>query len=285
MNKIRIVTDSSAHFLDPTLVARYKITVVPNTITFSDQRFREGIDMDAASFFRLASSGSIPTLIPPTVEQFASAYAALHRETDRILSIHVSRAMNATCDNAQKATLSLAGRCTIYVLDLMTASVGLGMLVEMAARLAETTNSVEQLARTIRKQVGSVYSVFYTELFAYLQRAGLVSESQAILGDMLGIKPFVTIEDGEMLAMEKVRTRAQATDRFVEFAAEFAATDRTVILHAGMTPNEHVYQLRERLSTELGWPPCLLAPYNPSLATYIGTDALGLVVQQREESA
>ena len=265
MNKIRIVTDSSAHFLDPTLVARYKITVVPNTITFSDQRFREGIDMDAASFFRLASSGSIPTLI--------------------LFKGGVSRAMNATCDNAQKATLSLAGRCTIHVLDSMTASVGLGMLVEMAARLAETTDSVEQLARTIRKQVGSVYSVFYTESFAYLQRAGLVSESQAILGDMLGIKPFVTIEDGEMLAMEKVRTRAQATDRFVEFAAEFAATDRTVILHAGMTPNEHVYQLRERLSTELGWPPCLLAPYNPSLATYIGTDALGLVVQQREESA
>ncbi len=280
--KIRIVTDSSAQFLNPDVIAEYGIIVIPQTITFGSQRFREGIDLDPLGFFKLANSGSAPILTPPTVEQFADVYQNLYRSTDQILSIHISRALSKTLENSQAATHPLLGRCNIQLIDSLTTSVGLALLVEAAAKMAAQTDSIEAVARSIRKQVSSVYTIFYSETFTALQRAGLVSESQAILGAMLGIRPFLTIEDGELVAMEKVRTRAQAIDKLVEFAAEFESTDRTVILHSNGTPNETLRQFQERLQTELGWGRQPMALYGPSLGTFIGTDALGIVVYQAE---
>lgn len=282
MAKIRIVTDSSAQFLDPSVVVRYGIIVVPQTITFGAQRFRENIDLDTAHFFQLANSGLTPTLIAPSVEQFSDVYAALHRETDRILSIHISRAMSKTCDNAQQATGTLLGRCSITILDSMTTSIGLAKLVEYAAKLAETGDSLDGLARLIRKRVPHIYTVFYTDSFPYLERGGLVSESQSVLGAMLGIKPFLTIEEGELVTMEKVRTRAQAIDKLIEFVAEFETSDQLVILQNASTPSEQIRGLQERLATELNQTNCPVVTYNPSLGTYIGTDALGIIVYQDE---
>ncbi len=282
MGKIRIVTDSSAHFLDATFVGRNGITVVPQTISFGAQRFREGVNLDAVDFFKLASSNPLPTLIPPTVEQFSDVYARLHRETDRILSIHLSRAMSKTWENAQEATRALLGRCTITVIDSMTTSVGLAKLVESAVQLTDKTDSLDQVARIIRKRLPHVYTVFYTDTFPYLQRGGLVSESQAVLGAMLGIKPFVTIEEGELVTMEKVRTRAQAIDKLIEFAAEFDTTDQLVILHNASTSADQIRQLQERLASELGQKGCPLVVYGPSLGTFIGTDAMGIIVYQGE---
>ncbi len=278
--KIRIVTDSSAQFLDPTIVSRYGIKVLPQTITFGGQRFRENTDLDTAGFFQLAGSGMIPMLVPPTVEQFTEVYTALHRETDRILSIHLSRAMSKTWDHAQQATRSLLGRCSITVLDSMTASVGLAMLVEEAAKLAETTQSLDEVARAIRKRVPFVYAIFYTETFPYLQRGGMVSESQAVLGAMIGFRPFLTIEDGELVSMEKVRTKSQAVDKLIEFVAEFDTQDRLVILQHTPAPTDQTRQLQDRLVSELGQrvPPVVM--YSPSLGTYIGTDAMGIIVFQ-----
>src|ERR1700694_3653697 len=153
MAKIRIVTDSAAQFLDPGSVARYGITVIPHTLTIGGQRFHENVDLDSASFFKLAgqTAESLPVLTPPTVAQFTDVYRALHRETDQILSIHLSAAMSTTSENAIQATHSPLGRCTIQVIDSMTASVGLAHLVEAAAKLAETTDSIDYITRLIRK--------------------------------------------------------------------------------------------------------------------------------------
>lgn len=282
MGKIRIVTDSAAHFLDPSVPARYRIEVLPHTVILGGRRFRDGIDLTPSDFAHQLAAGATPTMTPPTIEQFQRTYATLMRETDLILSIHLSQAISGACTNARAAAQSLLGRCTVHVLDSMTASVGLGWLVETAGQMAEDAETLDALARAIRKQSARVYTMFYVETLEHLQRAKLLSESHATLGTMLGLKAFVTIEDGQLVAVEKARTRAQAVDKILEFVAEFNPANNLVILQATDTPGELAVSLQARLSTELHWPASIVA-YQPSLGAFLGADATGVIIYQRSE--
>jgi DegV family protein with EDD domain len=281
VGKVRIVTDSSAHFPNPDIVARYDIQVLPLTVQLGAQTFREGTDIDPDTFFRLASHGSPSgTLIAPPVEAFADLYKRLNRETDQILSLHMSRHISQTWENARAASKTLLGRCEIMALDSMTLSVGLALLVETAAQAAEDGADLEEIVRMIRAMLPRVYSVFYVESLDYLRHNGLLSEAQSILGTMLDIKPFLTIEEGELIPMEKVRTQTQAIDKLVEFVAEFSILERLVILQSAPYPTDRTRQLQDRLAVEFPGRQFPIVMYGPSLATMIGPDGMGVVVQE-----
>lgn len=281
MGKVRIVTDSSAHFLTPDPVTRYGIQVVPLTIHIGSQTFQEGSDLDAETFFRMVSHTSHGvSLSPPPVETFANLYAHLNRTTDQILSLHLSRHMSQTWHHALAASRTLLGRCEIVTLDSMTTSVGLAMLVETAAQAAEQGATLDEVVRIVRAMLPHVYSVFYVNSLDYLRRNGLLSEAQAILGTMLDIKPFLTIEEGEIIPMEKVRTQAQAIDKLVEFVAEFSELDRLVILQHTPYPTDCTRQIQDRLAAEFPGRTFPTMMYGPSLATMIGPDGIGVVVYE-----
>ena len=281
MGKVRIVTDSSAHFLHPDVIDRYHIEVVPLTIHIGSQSFKEGTELDADAFFQLASHGGPKARIsPPTVDDFAAVYSRLNRETDQVLSLHMARPMSRTWNNALKASKTLLGRCEIVVLNSMTTSAGLGLLVEATAQAAETGDSIDDVVRIVRAMLPRIYSVFYVDTLDYLQYNGLLSEAQSILGTMLNIKPFLTIEEGELIPMEKVRTQSQAIDKLVEFAAEFSDLEQLVILQNTPYPTDQTRMLQDRLAIEFGGRDFPAMMYGPSLATMIGPDGMGVVVYE-----
>jgi DegV family protein with EDD domain len=281
LGKVRIITDSSAHFLHPETIERYQILVAPFTIHLGVQSFREGIDLDADGFFRLAGQGGpVATLTAPSVDDFAELYHHLNRETDQILTLVMSRRISQAWENARAASKTLLGRCEIAALDSKTMSAGLAMLVETAAEIAEEGASLDEVIRIVRAMLPRVYSVFYVDTLDYLHRNGLLSEAQSILGTMLDIKPFLTIEDGELIPMEKVRTQAQAIDKLVEFVAEFASLEKLVILHNTPYPTERTRLLQDQLAIEFPGYHFPLMMYGPSLASMIGPDGMGIVVYE-----
>jgi DegV family protein with EDD domain len=284
LSKVRIITDSSAHFLDPQVIERYQILVAPFTIHLGAQSFREGTDLDADTFFRLASQGGpVATLTAPSVEEFAELYQQLNQETDQILALVMSRRISQAWENARAASKTLLGRCDIAAVDSKTMSAGLAMLVETAAEIAEEGASLDDVVRMVRAMLPHVYSVFYVDTLDYLYRNGLLSEAQSILGTMLDIKPFLTIEEGELIPMEKVRTQAQAIDKLVEFVTEFSSLENLVILHNTPYPTERTRLLQDQLAVEFPGYQFPLMMYGPSLASMIGPDGMGIVVYEAEE--
>jgi len=284
LGKVRIITDSSAHFLDPDTIERYQIRVAPFTIHLGAQSFREGTDLDADTFFRLASQGGpVATLTAPSVEEFAELYHQLNQETDQVLALVMSRRISQAWENARAASKTLLGRCDIAAVDSKTMSAGLAMLVEKAAEIAEEGASLDDVVRTVRAMLPHVYSVFYVDTLDYLHRNGLLSEAQSILGTMLDIKPFLTIEEGELIPMEKVRTQAQAIDKLVEFVTEFSSLEKLVILHNTPYPTERTRLLQDQLAVEFPGYQFPLMMYGPSLASMIGPDGMGIVVYEAPE--
>lgn len=281
MRKVRIVTDSSAHFLDPDSVRRFGIEVVPLTLRLGGQALREGVDLDAEGFFQLMERHDEPvTLEAPSVEAFAGVYQRLSAETDQILSLHLSREISPTWDRARAASRTLLGRCEIVPLDSLTISAGLALLVETAAEVAARGAPLGEVVRVVRAALPRVYTVLYVETLDTLRHNGVLSEAQSVLGAMLDIKPFLTVEGGELIAMEKARTELGAIDKLVEFVTEFGELERLIVLQNTPYPTERTRLLQERLAAELAGRDFPVMMYGPSLAALVGADALGVVVYE-----
>lgn len=281
--RIRIVTDSSAHFLDPSVIERYQITVLPLSFSLNGVIYRDDHPAEAERFMAaLRESNATPEILSPSADEIAEVYARLHRETDRILSLHISREIHGLWNTARTAADRLLGRCDISIVDSGTMAVGLALLVEAAARYAETTDSLDDVIRLIRKLIPRLYAVFNVPNLSYLRRAALMGHAQTILGEMLGIRPFVTIEEGRLVAMEKVTSDLATVDKLVEFVTEFAMVEHIVILQDTLAPNPLAAQLIERLRLEFADRNYPILPYKTSTACVFGPGALGVMVFEAE---
>ena len=278
MTQVKIITDSSAD-LPPEIAAALGITVLPLTIHFGNKVFREGVDLNAQEFFdHLAHNGAFPKATPPPLDLFESTYAELMKQTDQIVSIHVSSKLSQTFMRAQRAAAPLLGRAKIHVIDSQLVSVGLGTLVIAAAQAAARGENVHQVVRLVRGMIPRIYIAFFSDTLEYLERGGRIRKAQAILGGMLNIKPLLIFEDGDLVALEKVRTRAKAVEKLVEFIVEFTHIERMVILHS-TTPDD-VNLLIEQINLALPNLEMKVELYGPTLGAHLGPGALGVVVYE-----
>lgn len=285
MARVRVVTDSTA-YLEPDIVEKLGITVLPMQIYLGAEVMEEGPDFDKEMFFRLMARSPIPPRSEPLpVEVFAQTYETLSRSTTHILSLHVSSQLSDVCKVARQAANTLLGRCRITVVDSETISVGLGILVKASAEAAAKGQSLDDITRIIRGMIPRIYVVFFVETLDYLEREDRIRPAQALLGAMLNIKPFLTMQDGELIPMEKVRSRDKAVDKLFEFISEFSDIEQITILQSTPHPTEDTKLLLERLDIAF---PGLEAPivvYGPTLASHLGLGALGVVVFEGEEGS
>ncbi|GIK43603.1 MAG: DegV domain-containing protein [Chloroflexota bacterium] len=278
--KVAIITDSTA-YLEPGEAEKLGVHVIPVTIQLGNDRFLEGINIDSDELFRRLNYGApYPASLPPDPAVFEELYTRLHKQTDQMLSIHISSHLSKTLQQARFGAESLLGRCTIELVDSMTTSVGLGILVKAAARAANDGATLDDIVRLVRGMIPHIYLVFYVETMDYLERSGRIGKAQAILGSMLNIKPILFMEDGDIIPLEKVRTTEKAIEKLFEFVAEFDNLEQTAIIQPNKQPNKEAKTLKERLEQSF---PSLRFPiiqYGPDLATRVGPNAMGIVVYE-----
>lgn len=280
---VHIVTDSAAHFTTPHFLHQQPITVVPNKISIAGKTYREGIDLTADEAMRLmAYQPYAPLVTPPTEDEYADVYDRLSRTCDAIISIHASRELLPSYDHALAASRQFAGRCPIAVIDSQTICAGQGLLVKVALKASEQEQTLDDMVRKVRGAIERIYSVYYVETVSYLLQNKIMSPSHTVLSTILGVKPFLGIEHGRMVLIEKVRTRAQAIDRLVEFVVEFADVDDVVILQHKSYMSEQTRMVQDRLALDFPGQYFPYALYGPTLAALIGPDATGIVVLEKE---
>lgn len=278
--KVAIITDSTAYF-EPGDVEKLGIHVVPLNMQLGNERFLETSEITTNELFRRVEYGApFPVSVPPDPAAFEALYSSLHKETDQILSIHISGHLSDTIRKAKMGAESLLGRCTIEVVDSMTTSVGLGILVKAAAQAANDGATMDEIVRLVRGMIPHIYLVFFVETMDYLERNGRIGRAQAILGSMLNIKPILFMEDGDIIPLEKVRTVERAIEKLFEFVAEFDNLEQTAIIQRSKHPHKEARNLQERLEQSFPDFEFPIIQYGPDLATRVGPDALGIVVYE-----
>lgn len=280
---IHIVTDSGAVFTNARTIQQYPVTVVPNKINIGGKLYRENVDFTADEAMKIiATQTRPPEIIPPTVEEFAAIYGRLSRTSTAIVSIHTSREISQSWQNAREAARQVSGSCEVAVVDSQTICVGQGMLVRLGSQAILEGREFEDVVNVVRGAVERIFSVYYVESPLYLQRSELMSESRTILLAMLGLKPFLSIEDGRLIVTEKVRTRSQAVERLVEFLTEFEELEDAAIIQNRPHITEQTRILQDRLAVDFPGRHFPYTLYGASLAALIGADATGVVVLEKE---
>jgi len=275
---IKIVTDSSSD-MSPHLAAELGVTVIPMRISFGNRVYHDGVDIDRADYYRhLTKSMVLPTSEPPLPEEFQQAYGRLLKNADQILSIHLSSKLSKTVQVAQETAKAFLGRSKITIVDSRLVSWGQELLVTMAAEAAQKGLLLEDIVRLVRGLIPHVYMVFFVENVEYLEHHGHFSRGRILTDNLPGVRPLLIMEDGEVVPMEKVRTRGKSVDRLFEFVTEFARFDRVMILQG--RPSDEAQLLFERLLEVFPEKRLDVRPYGPALATYLGPDALGIVVHE-----
>jgi DegV family protein with EDD domain len=171
---IKIVTDTTCD-LPPAWLSQYHLTLVPISIQFGLETFREGLTIDPDLFYqRLQIGDVIPTTSQPSVGQFSEIYQMLAADGSEILSIHVTSKLSGTWQSARLAARQLEDKVKVRVVDSLTGSVGLGFMVREAAQLAAAGLPAEEIVSHIVARRGQVNVFVMLKDLRYARMSGRV---------------------------------------------------------------------------------------------------------------
>jgi DegV family protein with EDD domain len=218
-----IVVDSTADF--PEAPQRFpNWRVVPLYVRFGDESYRDYVELEPEAFYaRLRSAAETPSTSQPTPGDFLAAYEEL-AGYERILSLHIAGKLSGTIESARSAARLLDGD-RIRTIDSQSASAAIAMLgLAIQRRLGHgtTDEEVDELVARYRREAGLLFTV---ETLEYLARGGRIGRARAWAGELLNIKPILSIKEGEVLPVKRVRGNRKA---FLEFASAFEAGTRDV---------------------------------------------------------
>lgn len=277
---VRIVTDSTAD-LSREEAAALGVTVVPLNVYFGDEALRDGIDIDATTFYeRLATAKELPRTSQPSVERFKAAYEELAKETDEIVSIHLSSRLSGTMNSASVARDEVSHELHIELIDTYTVSLALGAIVTDAAEAAKAGASMAEVVDVARRTMDRVSVAIVVDTLEYLQRGGRIGRARSLLGSVLSIKPIIHVEDGEVAPLERVRTRSRAVERIFEMATADKTLRRLVVACTG--DDEQALELIDRIRPVMPHTDVRLGRIGPVVGVYTGPNALGCAMVRRE---
>jgi DegV family protein with EDD domain len=270
---VAIVTDSTAD-LPSELARKRSITVVPLTLHFEGKSLLDGVDITPADFYRqLPAATTHPTTSQPSAGRFAETYAALLKDHDAIVSVHISEKLSGTYASARQGA-DLTDPKRVHVIDSELASMSLGLLTLAASELAAKgadAESIENKALAMRDQVQTYFSVATLE---FLRRGGRIGRASALLGSVLQVKPVLCIRDGLVTPLERVRTFDRALTRVIELVR---AVDRgqgvcAIVGHADAEDAaERVARELEPIAETL-----MIQPLGPVVGAHAGPGVVGV---------
>jgi len=213
-----IVLDSTADFPDaPERFPNFR--VVPLYVRFGDESFRDYVDIEPAQFYeRLQSAAELPTTSQPTPGDFLAAYESLGGY-ERILSLQISSTLSGTYGSAVTAG-EMLGDGRVRVVDTRTVSASLALLALAVQRRLEQGTTDEEIDALVERYGREHYLLFTVNTLEYLQKGGRIGRAAALAGAMLNIKPILTIRDGEVVPLKKVRGAAKAFEEFKQLFEE-----------------------------------------------------------------
>lgn len=276
MARVKIVTDSGAD-IPADVAAELGITVVPLTIHFGDEEYKDGVEMDAKQFYQRLYAGHLPRTSQPSPAEFEAVYRELQQDADAIVSCHLSSELSGTMQSAVLASKMDGIDVPVHVVDSRSASLGIGWMAMEAARMAKDGVDAGAIASHVRAIAERHKVLFVVDTLEFLQRNGRIGRAQAFVGGLLNIKPLLTIDDGVVAPLERARGRAKARARLLDLVAAGVGDQRVRVgvMHSDAADEAEALaeQLRQRLNVE----ELMVGMLGATVGTHAGPGTLGVV--------
>lgn len=279
---VRIVTDSTSD-IPPHMAQALGISVVPLSVIFDEEVYRENIDISPDLFYeKLQKAKNLPTTSAPSVGDFLQTYREVLKETDEIVSIHLSSRLSATYSNACQAAAQLNDEgARIDVVDSQVVSLGMLFLARASAKAAAAGATVDAIKKLMEGMVPRLHIYVLLDTLEYVRRGGRIGRARAFIGTMMRVKPILSIRDGEVHPEERVRTRAHALDRVFQMATSFPNVEEIGVAYS--TNGEEAETMKKRIEEALGENTRVeLTRLGPVIGVHAGPGVLGVGILEGE---
>jgi DegV family protein with EDD domain len=278
---VKIVTDSLSDITSD-IAEELGITVVPVYVRFGEEVYRDRVEMTTDEFYhRLVHDSTWPTTTQPTPGDFIDVYNRLSSETDEILVVTLSSKLSGTYESALHAKKMEEKRCRIEVIDSQTVVMGLGLIVISAAKAAQAGASLGEVSDLVRGAMPRSHAIMVFDTLKYLAKGGRIGKARGLLGSLLSVNPILTMRDGEVAPLTRVRSRTAGMDYLYDFVAGFSHIEELAVEHA-TTPDE-ADSLLERLGS-LHPKECIYkSTVSPVIGTYVGPHVLSVSVLEAQK--
>jgi DegV family protein with EDD domain len=282
MKRFVVVTDSTSN-LSEDLAKEYNVPVIPLNVHWSEESYLDGVTLDAETFYRwLRERKDFPKTSQPSAGAFIEFFkdVAERYETDTILGVFISSDMSGTLASALQAQAQLAEQAPalrIELEDSRSVSMGLGLQVLAGTRAAQAGKTIEEGIEAVHKCRDRLSVIFAVNTLEFLHRGGRIGGAARLVGSALNLKPVLTVEDGRVEALEKVRSRRKSLRRVIQITQERLGGKRPVevaIMHA--EAQEDLPWFVEQVVGELNPERLYQQVLTPVVGTHGGPGTIGL---------
>jgi DegV family protein with EDD domain len=276
MGKTVVVTDSTA-YIPSDLLVKHGIRTVPLSVVWGNEVLRDGIDILPPQFYaRLKTAKTMPSTSQTTPEEFTKLFKPIIDAGDSILTVLISSKLSGTVDSAVQAKAAFpAGR--IEVIDTQTTAIALGFVALAAARAVQGGADLAEAAAVARKAVDSSGVIFVVDTLEFLRRGGRIGGAAAFLGTALNMKPLLTVQDGKVEALDKVRTKSKATERLLDLIEQKVGSRRPLRIGTlQAAAEEEARALLETAKKRFHPDETVFTEVSPVIGTHVGPGTIGL---------
>jgi DegV family protein with EDD domain len=273
---VAVVSDSNA-YLPKRLAEASGLLVLQQYVNFADGRREHDDEVDLEAFFdEMRSAEELPKTSHPTVEDFRGAYEGLLGSSDAIVSVHSSGKLSRTTEAAAEAAAQLGAEDRVHVVDSEYIGGGLGLIALAAARRAAAGESVERVVATVHDARDELKMWFAIDTLEFLRRGGRIGAASAWIGSTLRVKPILTIEGGQMMPVERVRTSQRAFERLVDYARQRHSSGADAWMVQHVRSPEQAELLIERAREVFETEPIFVSELGAVVGTHTGPGLIGL---------
>jgi DegV family protein with EDD domain len=276
MSKVVIVTDSTA-YIPTELVLRYGLRIVPLSVLWGEDVYRDGVDITPDEFYaKLKTAKVMPSTSQITPEELKKVFAPIVSAGNSVLGIFISSKLSGTMESAIAAKNAL-GSANIEVVDSLCTAMAMGFPVLLAARAVQGGAGLAEATSIARRAVENAGIMFVVDTLEFLHRGGRIGGAKRFLGTALNLKPILEVQEGSVEAVESVRTKSKAADRMLDLLAERIGDRRPLHLsplHAAA--EEEATALMEAAVARFHPEEVLLSEVSPVIGTHIGPGTIGI---------
>ena len=275
---IKIVTDSTSYIADE-YIKKYDINIVSLNVIINGVSSRE-VDIENEVFYEeIKNSKEIPKSSQPIPEEMLNTFREIVEDGDSIVGIFLSSKMSGTYSNAnmiKDMILEDYPDAEIHILDSKTNCMQMGFAVIEAARTASEGKSINEVINAANHVINNSRFLFTPETLEYLKKGGRIGGAAALFGNVLQIKPILTVVNGETSVFKKVRTRKKAIEEIVKTVLEEIESKGfgDIVVHH-INCQEDGLKLAKALENKLG-KKVEIQSIGPVIGVHVGPGSIGI---------
>lgn len=273
--KTAVVTDSTA-YIPKELRDKLNIHMIPLSVIFGAETYREEIDITADDFYEEVKTKDLPTTSQPPIGEFVELFEQLSKDYDAVISIHLSSAISGTFQGAVAAG-EMVDSIKVYPFDTEISAMVQGFYALEAAEMANGGKDPEEIIARLSEMKNTTRAYFLADDLSHLQRGGRLSGAQAFIGSLLQVKPLLHFVDKKIVPFEKIRTRKKAWNRIVDLLGEDAKSGeayRAVVIHAKR--EEEAKEWKADLEAKYPNVEFSISYFGPVIGTHLGEGSMGM---------